>query len=74
MDFYLIKLGRIARPENGQYHCGKLFEDNDQIKDSVGAIIPKKQKCSFINHFFCKECEILDKQKKIYLKYVYNIK
>ena len=65
------KAGRIARPENGEYHCGETF--NISIKNSVGECCPAKQKCSLICSYCCKECKILNMYKSIYLKYVYNV-
>lgn len=59
------KSGIICRPENGEYHCGRIF--NIPIKNSVGQNCPNKKKCSFKDKFCCKECHILNKYKRIYL-------
>lgn len=66
------KAGRVARPENEEYHCGEIFDV--KTKDSERVYGLEKKKCSYINRYYCNECKILNKHKKIYLKYVYNIK
>ena len=64
------KAGRIARPENGEYHCGKKFILS--LQNSVGEMKPGKKQCSLACNFCCKECTILNMYKDIYLKYVWD--
>ena len=64
------KAGRVAKPENGEYHCGKKF--NLSIKNSVGMKFYSHKQCSYYSQYFCKECEILNKYKDIYLDYISN--
>ena len=62
------KAGRIAKPENGEYHCGKKF--NVSIKNSVGIKFHSQKQCCYLSRYFCKECEILNIYKDNYLYYI----
>ena len=62
------KAGRVAKPENGEYHCG--IKKDKTLKNSVGQYFHKKIQCSNISKFFCEECKELNKYKKIYLDYI----
>lgn len=66
------KAGRVARSENEEYHCREIFDV--KTKNKLGEYGLEKKQCSFIDRYYCNECKILNKYKKIYLKYVYNIK
>jgi len=62
------KAGRVAKSENGEYHCGEKF--SFKIRNSVGKIFSSHKECSYYSKYFCKECEILNKYKDIYLDYI----
>ena len=62
------KAGRIAKPENGEYHCEMKF--NNILYNSVGQKFNSQITCSYVSKYFCKECKILNKYKNIYLDYI----
>ena len=62
------KAGRIAKPENGEYHCEIKFDKI--IRNSVGQKFHSQKTCSYYSKYTCKECEILNKYKDIYLDYI----
>ena len=62
------KAGRVAKQENGEYHCGKKVSLS--IINSVGEKYNSQKQCSYYFKYFCKECEILNKYKDIYLDYI----
>lgn len=61
------KAEKIAKCVSGEYHCGEKFRD--VIIDEIGEEKKTSRICQ--NHFFCKECKILNKYKDEYLKYLY---
>lgn len=66
------KAGRIAIPENGEYHCNKKI--GLSFRNSVGQTFRSQKQCSYLSQYFCKECKILNKNKDKYLDYISNAK
>lgn len=62
------KSGRIAKLDNGEFHCGIKYDKS--IQNSVGGVFHSQIQCSFFGRNFCNECKILNKYKKIYLDYI----
>ena len=60
------KAGKIAKPENGVYYCGRFFIVS--IKNSVGKGRNARKQCSFSSKNLCEDCKILNKYKEIYLQ------
>ena len=63
------KAGRIAKIENGIYHCGIKFKI--EIRDEIGRKMKINKICS--GNILCPECEILNKNKKDYVNYIYAL-
>ena len=63
------KAGRIAKIENGIYHCESKFKV--EIRDEIGKKRSINKICS--NNIICPDCEILNKNKMDYLKFIYGL-